>query len=322
MKSLGKAAIICTVILFVFLIPGTILTAIGIKELATNDDFGAAVQQFIDDLDIEEHQSIHVGGYTNVDETFTVVVDDSVETIKLNRIAGEIVVTEGDTDELTVRYVGSYPANAFDNIGVAYEDVSDSDVSGSDIVNDSPIFDCVFNEDSIELALNHGNNGWNITGFNDNVWNGEITVTLPAGYDGTLVIDEAAGEMKLRGLKLEGLEIIKNAVEIEAEACSIMFFTADAAAANIEIEGAVGGVALHNCMSNIEIKSAKPFAEPSVIKNCMGNVEIELPASAKLNPEIDNCLGNMRIADSIRSDRGVDISIENCMGNVTVEADD
>lgn len=319
MKALGKAAIVLTILFFVFLIPAGILIALGAVQANNDYDLNGTFQNIIGEVDDYNHIG-SIGDGNHIQFSADYVPAGDINGIVIENAAFELNIVRSDKDEFVIEHTGNYPVSLVNQYGIINGKVY-SYVNG-DVGDASPFF---FTEDNgvLTFGLETGYNfdQFNISGFSKGVKCGTVTVYLPASYEGDFTINKSAGEITLVGLTLNSLNITSAAGEFDAKDCTVNSFNVAGIAGDLDFDGKAGSLNLSGGMGDYDIELRAPLTEASTIKGTMGNVNIDMPSGTKLNISSSGNLGDVSIDGDLRADDGVPFSINGNLGDFTISAD-
>ncbi len=342
MKFRGNvtAAVISLVVFLGFAVAGGVCLASGFTELVQNSDvinnFGDLVE-FVDDFSF----NIDLNG-VNMDEDadrasayYARTLSESIDSIAIKSTGCAVELREGD--EFSVSFTGMVPGGKYDDLNASSAGrlpVSSGDVSGSDVSASDVAFDAAYYENSgiisarlsgseltVDIDATVHLSGFNMS-VNANV--GQVVITVPVSYSGSVEVKDVFTEMKVSGLSLSEL-ILENCMgETEIRACSIDMLTVSNMAGEVDVNNSsIGGVCFENIAGEINVDSDSAFTNDSVIDSVAGEINIELPYGSRLNVEKSGVLGEVDIDRRIDGDAGdVVLEISSVMGEVTVEIND
>lgn len=293
MKNLGKTAIICAIIFFVFVIAGGICFGIGVANTAIGGDVINNVVDYIngtnDALYIDSDSSP-----LSISQEFT--LSDNITEIELDNICGDIkITTVSGTDVITAEYNG--PASLLSN----------SEIN--------------FKADGDTLKINFGKDftsSVNFGGINVKNQLGRFNLCIPESYMGSLELHNAAGDIEISGFDLKSLEIEDAAGEIDINDFSVLELSLNNTVGEVTILGEIGAIEMSDNLGETNIENTVPFKADCEIENTLGEVNIILPSSARINVEKSNILGEVSIDSSIVSANGINFEISSCLGEITI----
>ncbi|MBQ4312795.1 MAG: DUF4097 family beta strand repeat protein [Clostridia bacterium] len=302
MKKLGKLAIIFAAVFLGCAIAGGIVTAIGLGQIANDEEFWNNVEQTMEEYGVMEIIE-EVGDPTSMVHTETEVSvdlisssDSETDSFEINIInaVGDIVVKEGRDGRCLVSYDGDI---AFD-----FTD---------------PAILMTINDDSLDIEFDYGVGISGLTGFRG----GDIVITLPEGYTSKLTMHNCVGNIMMNGLMLDELSVTNFAGDINVENTILNVFSASDFTGDIDIEGQTGGFMISNCLGDISIESSSPLVSDSLFENCVGELSVDLPDGSGVNIIKDDYVGEVNIEGNNGSKK-VDITLTDGVGEVDIEIGD
>lgn len=298
MKNLGKTAIVCAIIFFVFVIAGGICFGIGIATSTIGSEILSDIPGIIDStndllyIDSEDSDSSPL----TLSQHYT--LSDKIKEIELDNICGDItIIAVSGTDVITADYNG--PASLLNNDKIDFKESNDT------------------------LKINFGKkNGATINFGGISIGNqiGKFTVYIPMSYMGSFEISNAAGAVEISDFTLNELEIKNVAGEINIAEIVINELSLNNTVGEANIFGEIGAIDISDNLGEINIENTIPFNRECEIENGLGEVNISLPSHARINLESSNVLGEVSVDSSLQSANGVSFEISSCLGEVEITA--
>lgn len=294
MKNLGKTALICAIIFFVFVIAGGICFGIGVANTALGGDVISNISGYIDGA----NDILHVdsdNSALSISQKYT--LSDNIKEIELDNVCGNITITPSATNIITADYNG--PANLLNNGEIT------------------------FKEDGDTLKISFGKNiggSLNFGGISIGSNIGDFELYIPADYSGSLEISTAAGAADISGFSLNNLEIKNVAGEINLYEMTADELSLNNTVGEVNVSGKIGAVDISDNIGECYIECSSPFTDDCEIENNLGEINIYLPSHARINVESSNILGEVNVDNSLESSSGVNFEISSCLGEIEITA--
>lgn len=342
MKTTGKIAIVLTVVFFICVITGSILTGVGgvsvLREIDGAEGIFEKIGNFISVIDGAQFNLEYDTSYVTFDDTAE--VSENIGEIVLENLGGyNIEVLRGETSAMEVSFEGKYPDDLIAKYDIEVseevssggaEDVSDSsaqnisesdaeEVSGSDAAN-SPIS---FAEKNgvLTLSMESGMRQHNFFGINVgyNGIYGTVTIKLPKSYTGSLTISEEYGEIEISGISGDKLALSDCFGEVNIDAEYDMLVV-DSCFGKIDAQGKIGGFEIKNCFSRVELELSAPLAHNSIIEENAGQISIQLADNDKVRVTSSDNMGAVNIGSEVESlNNGYVVEVTGNMGMVDID---
>lgn len=293
MKNLGKTAIVCAIIFFVFVIAGGICFGLGIANSAVGENVISNISSYIDSA----NDTLYIDSDSfdmSVSEDYT--ISEKIKELEFNNVCGDItVIAVSDTDVITVDYNGP-----------------------SGLLNNNEI---TFKEDGDTLKVVFGKNigsTINFSGISFGNQFGKFTIYIPQSFSGAMEISNAAGAVEASELTLHALEIENAAGEINLFDMTIGELSLNNTVGEVNVSGKIGAVDISDNIGECHIDCSAPFTGNCEIENALGEINIYLPSNARINLETSNALGEISVDDSLRSSTGVNFEVSSCLGEIKI----
>ncbi len=298
MKNLGKLAIVFTAIWLALFIVGGIFVGCGAVSEFSNGNLKDSVSELLNEVStVSSNMNINnVNG-----AAYSTAVSDTVKEIEFRSFACKMVFHTSNSDKIRIEYSGK-------------------NISGGEV----PV-SFVFTDDKITVsAKTFSENDINIVPFSVSSVsekNFKCDIYLPDSFCGTLSLLNSAGEMTFKSLTLETL-VVSGAGRVKISDCTLGKLVCERAAAELDARGAISSVEISDNIGKLDIESTVPFTNPSSIETSVGEVDIELPVGSKLKVTTTNSLGEIEIDSALKSESGVEFTINNALGEVDISIAD
>ncbi len=305
MKS-KSGLIVSLVLLFVaaiacFVCGGLAVAAGGVQELQKLDlpekleniDLGGFETIFAlctGDVDFTEY-----GDDVNISDSFS---SEAIKTIVIEDVPHNIKLKSGMAEEVTVNYDGKWPLN------VNQDDYAKLDESDSSI---------------LRIGM-EGKSGLNLTTGFVNMISGELTVSIPTGFEGEIIIKNSVGDVDINNVTAKAITFTKLIGEIRGENVDIADIKFTDLVGDVDIDGHFTGIDITDCIGDIEAHSDIAISRNCEISDCMGNIDLTIGRNSKVDVKFD---GNLAAFDSDITETagGYVIDISDCMGEINIDND-
>lgn len=246
-----------------------------------------------DNNDSHDNHGSHNGGSTsNTQADFTFSINELGEDgeIRLLNFGASFSVTSGNVDEPTVSYRGK-------------------------------------NADEAAFGAEWGEDGKSVTvapiGSCD-LTRGDLTITLPADYSGSLNVVNNGYGVKLKDLTLNTLTIGGDIPGLRMNGCAVSeLVLADLNSRDAEVRGKADSFTARNCSGDIDFDNFVSFTKDCTVVDCLGEMSIEVPRGSKMNVKQKNCTGEIEIDRRLNdASAKVTFSVEGFSGEFSLEYDD
>ncbi len=304
MKS-KSGLIVSLVLLFVaaiacFVCGGIAIAAGGVQELKEMDlpekleelDLGGFETLFAlctGDVDFTEY-----GDDTNVSESFAA---EGIKTIVIEDVPHSIKFKSG-TGEIAVNYDGKWPLNVDQNDFAKLDE----------------------NDSSILTIGMEGKSGLNFTTGFVNMIAGDLTVSIPDGFEGEIIVKNSVGDIDIENISANAITFTSAVGEIRGENVRISNIKLDNLVGDIDIGGYFTGFDITDCVGDIEMDTDAAISRNCEISDCMGNIDLTIGKDSKVDVKYDGNLAGLDV-DIIETAGGSVIDISNCMGEVNIDND-
>lgn len=324
MKFKGTLTVALTslAIFFALAVAGGICFAAGINEYAQNSDvignvgdLLSYVGQYTDDF------NVNVGSGSRTSESYTRELDTAVvDTVVVDASGCSVSIVPASDGFINVDFSGLAAADAKTAFG------SSPAPSGEGIAHDSAYYssDGIIRTSLVGSELRIDVAAAGVTTFfgisNNGI--GEIRISLPADFNGSLEINNSVDDMQFRGFVLENLILKNSAGEVNVDNCTIGMLTVKNLAGEVDASGIITGVDFSNIAGEIVVETAKAFDRDCTISDIAGEVEIDLPYGTALRITRNSILGYVDIDDiAAGTDSDPLVAISGVMGEVAIGID-
>lgn len=150
----------------------------------------------------------------------------------------------------------------------------------------------------------------NVTGGIHLINTGTLTVSIPLGFDGEIIIRDCAGNIKLESVDAKKLTLESAAGDIKAEYMGAEKVVLDCLVGDVDYSGSFYAFEITDCLGDIDMETHAVINEASIISDCLGDIEVNFAENTVLN-----VIKSDNIAD-------VDIDVYDKSGGVEVEVTD
>lgn len=308
---------ICLAIFLAFAIAGGICLASGFAEIASNPEIMGELQDVVEsfgDYNFVDFDG-DVGRETSA--SYERELRSDVEKIVIADSGCDVIVRNGS--EFSVTYNGKVRSSAFDSDGGKVVDTENS----ADYYEQDGAIKASFKNGVLTVSVDTVNKV-GIVNFGS-IDLGEMTVTVPASYAGSLELNSVFGECDITGLSFDELIFDKCAGEIAVYGCDANMLVITDLAGEVDVEegSKILGISIEDIAGEVNITTAAVITADSMIRNVAGEVNIDVPANTQLNVERSSVLGSVIIDREIGGGSDAPaMEIDSVMGEVTIEIDD